>query len=432
MELESRTMSKVAWRLVPFLILCYFIAFLDRVNLSFAALTMNKDLGISATVYGQAAGIFFLSYFLFEVPSNLALERFGARKWIARIMLSWGIISGGMAFVTGETSFLVVRFLLGAAEAGFFPGIIFYMMLWFPSAYRARIAGLFMAAIPLSSVLGAPLSSYLLGFDGLWGLHGWQVMFVFEAAPAVLVAFFVLRFLTDRPSDAAWLSEEERSWLAGRLAQEERTRMASKHYSVAEAIMNPKVLALSLVYFGNVACLYGTSFFLPQIVKQFGLSNTDTLLVSAIPYIVGVGGSILWGMSSDRRNERKGHLLFALALAVLGTAGSTVMPSPMLKMVALSVAAFGIYGALPVFWTLPTAFLSGAAAAGGIAIINALGNVSGYVGPSIMGYLKDRTGGFEAGLVCLAALGAVAFVVVLALKHDSSLEQAPTAPSPAE
>jgi MFS family permease len=432
MDLETRTMRKVTWRLVPFLILCYFIAFLDRVNLSFAALTMNKDLGISATAYGQAAGIFFLSYFLFEVPSNLALAKFGARKWIARIMLSWGIISGMMAFVSGDLSFLVVRFLLGAAEAGFFPGIIFYMMLWFPSAYRARIAGLFMAAIPLSSVLGAPLSSYLLGFEGLWGLHGWQVMFVVEAVPAVLMSVFVLRFLTDRPAYAAWLTGEERAWLAERLVQEERQRVSAKHYSVVQALLNPKVLALSLVYFGNVACLYGTSFFLPQIVKQFGLSNTDTLLVSAIPYVVGVAGSILWGMSSDRSGERKGHLLFALALAVLGTAGSTLLPSPTLKMVALSVAAFGIYGALPVFWTLPTAFLSGAAAAGGIAVINALGNVSGYYGPGIMGFMKDRTGGFEAGLLCLAAAGAVAFVIVLALTHDASLERAPQSRQPAE
>ena len=432
MDVEATTMRKVAWRLIPFLILCYFVAFLDRVNLSFAALTMNKDLGISATVYGQAAGIFFLSYFLFEVPSNLALERFGARRWIARIMFSWGVISGGMAFVSGEWSFLVVRFLLGAAEAGFFPGIIFYMMLWFPSAYRARIAGLFMAAIPLSSVLGAPLSRYLLGFDGLWGMHGWQLMFVFEALPAVILAFFVLAFLTDRPSDATWLTTAERNWLSTRLQLEERQRVAARHFSVVQALTNPKVLALSFVYFGNVACLYGTSFFLPQIVKQFGMSDNDTLLISAIPYIVGVAGSVLWGMSSDRYNERKGHLLFALALATLGTAGSTLLPSPLMKMVALSIAAFGIYGALPVFWTLPTAFLSGAAAAGGIAIINSLGNLSGYYGPSIVGFLKDRTGGFEAGLLALAAAGAVAFVIVLVLTHDATLERAPNPRAPAE
>ena len=425
MDLETRTMSKVTWRLIPFLILCYFVAFLDRVNVGFAALTMNKDLGISSTVYGQAAGIFFLSYFLFEVPSNLALEKFGARKWIARIMLSWGVISGCMAFVSGETSFLVVRFLLGAAEAGFFPGIIFFLTLWFPSAYRGRIAGYFMAAIPLSSVLGAPLSSYLLGLEGVMGMHGWQWMFILEAVPAVILSVFVLAYLTDRPADATWLREDERAWLATRLLQEERTRVSAKHYSVVQALLNPKVLALSVVYFGNVACLYGTSFFLPQIVKQFGLTNIETGFVAAIPFVVGVCGSVFWGRSSDQRQERKGHLLIALALATLGTAGSTLLPVAWMKMAALSVAAFGIYGALPVFWTLPTAFLSGAAAAGGIAIINSLGNLSGYYGPSIVGYLKDKTGGFEAGLQALAAAGAVAFVIVLVLTHDTKLERAP-------
>ena len=425
MDLEARTMRRVTLRLVPFLILCYFVAFLDRVNLSFAALTMNKDVSITPTVFGQAAGIFFISYFIFEVPSNLALEKFGARKWIARIMLTWGIISGCMAFVSGDTSFLVIRFLLGAAEAGFFPGIIFFMTLWFPSAYRARIAGYFMAAIPLSSVLGAPFSSWLLGLEGVAGLHGWQWMFILEAAPAVILAGVVLYYLTDRPADAAWLPAEERQWLDQRLAAEQQQRVASQHFSVMQALTNPKVLALSLVYFGNVACLYGTSFFLPQIVKEFGLTNLQTGFVAAIPAVVGVIASVMWGRSSDRRQERKGHLLIALGLATLGTAAATIMPTPVLKMVALSVAAFGIYGALPVFWTLPTAFLSGAAAAGGIAIINALGNLSGYYGPAIVGYMKDQTGGFAAGLQALAAAGAIGFVIVLLLSHDSRLERAP-------
>ncbi len=427
MDLEVRTMRRVTARLVPFLILCYFVAFLDRVNLSFAALTMNKDLGISATVFGQAAGIFFLSYFIFEVPSNLALEKFGARKWIARIMVTWGLVSGSMAFVSGETSFLTVRFLLGAAEAGFFPGIIFYMMLWFPSAYRARIAGLFMAAIPLSGVLGAPLSNWLLGLDGALGLQGWKWMFILEAVPALILSAVVLKVLTDRPADAAWLPADERDWLIERLRQEERHRVATKHFSVWQALLNPKVLALSVVYFGNVACLYGTSFFLPQIVKAFGLDNSTSILVSAIPAMVGVAGSILWGRHSDHTGERKGHLLISLALASGGTAACAILPSPTLKMIALSVAAFGIYGALPVFWTLPTAFLSGAAAAGGIAIINSLGNLSGYYGPSIVGFLKDRTGGFEAGLLALAAAGAVSFLIVLTLNHDRALERAPEA-----
>ncbi len=424
MDLETRTIARVTMRLVPFLIVCYFVAYLDRVNVGFAALTMNKDLGISATAYGFGAGIFFLSYFIFEVPSNLFLERFGARKWIARIMLSWGVLSGATAFVTGETSFFVVRFLLGIAEAGFFPGIIFYLTLWFPAAYRARIIGYFMAAIPLSSVLGAPVSGYLLGFDGMMGLKGWQWLFIIEAVPAVLLAFVVYFYLTDRPSEARWLPDDQRNWLATRLDLEERQREAAKRYSIREALLNPKVLALSLVYFGAVACNYGIGFFMPQIVKAFGLSNLQTGFVTAIPYIVGVFAIIYWGRRSDRMKERKGHAAFALGLAAIGIAASTFLPDPTMKMIALSVAAFGVFGSLPVFWTLPTAFLSGAAAAGGIAIVNAIGNLSGFVGPYLVGYIKDQTGSFDGGLLCLAAFGFIAMLIVLVLSHDSALEQA--------
>ena len=425
MDLENRTIARVTTRLVPFLIVCYFVAYLDRVNVGFAALTMNKDLGISATAYGFGAGIFFLSYFIFEVPSNLFLESFGARKWIARIMLSWGLLSGATAFVTGETSFFVVRFLLGIAEAGFFPGIIFYLTLWFPAAYRARIIGYFMAAIPLSSVLGAPVSGYLLGFDGLMGLKGWQWLFIIEAAPAVLLAFVVFFYLTDRPSDARWLPADQRDWLTNRLNLEERQRQAVKHYSIKEALLNRKVLALSLVYFGVVACNYGIGFFMPQIVKGFGLSNLQTGFVTAIPYIVGVFAIIYWGRRSDRMRERKGHAAFALGVAAVGIAAAAFLSDPTMKMIALSVAAFGVFGSLPVFWTLPTAFLSGAAAAGGIAIINSIGNLSGFAGPYLMGYIKDRTGSFDGGLLCLAVFGFIAMVIVLVLNHDSALEQAP-------
>src|SRR3954463_164743 len=267
---EQRTMTKVSRRLIPFLILCYFVAYLDRTNVGFAALTMRQDLNISATAYGLGAGIFFLSYFVFEVPSNLALERFGARKWIARIMITWGILSGCMAFIGGEWSFYVVRLLLGAAEAGFFPGIIFYLTLWFPSVYRARIVGMFMAAIPGSTVFGAPLSSALLYLDGVAGLKGWQWMFILEAIPAIILALVVLKFLTDRPSEAHWLRPEEREWLSGRIEAEARQRVAARHFSVGQALTNGRVLALAFVYFGAVATNYGISFWLPQIVQDFG------------------------------------------------------------------------------------------------------------------------------------------------------------------
>ena len=425
MKLESRTISRVTMRLVPFLILCYFVAYLDRVNVGFAALTMSKDIGLSQTAFGFGAGIFFIAYFIFEVPSNLFLEKFGARKWIARIMLSWGILSGCMAFVTGEYSFYTVRVLLGFAEAGFFPGIIFYLCLWFPAAERARIIGLFMAAIPLSSVIGAPVSGMLLGLEGWMGLHGWQWLYILEAAPAVILSGVVYYYLTDKPADAMWLASDERSWLMNRLADERRVRESAREYSVMQALLNPRVLAVALVYFGGVACNYGLSFFLPTIVKGFGLSNTQTGFVTAIPYIVGTVGMVWWGRRSDARKERKAHAAIALFIAAAGIGISTMLPDPTLKMIALTIAGFGIFACLPVIWTLPTAYLSGAAAAGGIAAVNSIGNLSGFFGPYAMGYIKDATGSYNGGLWCLAAAGFIAMGIVLALRHDSNLEQAP-------
>lgn len=422
---EARTMRRVAWRLVPFLILCYFVAYLDRVNISFAKLTMDGDLGISEAVYGQAAGVFFLAYFLFEVPSNLALERFGASKWIARIMLTWGILSGAMAFVGGVKSLLAVRFLLGLAEAGFFPGIIFYLTLWFPAAYRGRVIGYFMVAIPMSSVIGSPISGYLLELSGVLGLRGWQWLFIFEAVPAVLLSAVVFFYLTDRPAHAAWLPPDERAWLANRLDLEQRQREAAAHYTVTQALLNPRVLALAYVYFGGVACNYGVSFFIPQVFKNFGLSNVQTGWLTAVPFAVGAVTMVLWGINSDRTGERKGHTAVALAVAAIGIGASTFFADPTVKVLLLSLGAMGVFGYLPVFWALPTAFLSGPAAAGGIAIINAIGNLSGYFGPSATGYLKDATGSYAAGFLLMAGLALIAMVVVLALPHDQRLERAP-------
>jgi MFS transporter, ACS family, tartrate transporter len=416
--LEQRTIAKVSARLVPFLIVCYFVAYLDRVNVSFAALTMNKDLGLSASAFGFGAGIFFLAYFLFEVPSNLFLERVGARKWIARIMFTWGVLSGGMAFIGGEAGFYVVRVLLGIAEAGFFPGIIFYLTLWFPAVYRARIVGYFMAAIPLSTVIGAPVSGLLLALDGFLGLKGWQWLFVLEAAPALILSVVVFFYLTDRPADATWLAPDERAWLVARLEDERLQRETVRRYSVREALLNPKVLALSLVYFGAVATNYGLSFFLPQIVKAFGISNLQAGLVAALPYVVGLVSIVFWGRRSDRKLERRFHLAFPLFVASAGIAISTALDDPTMKMAALSVAGFGIFGCLPVFWTFPAAFLSGAAAAGGIALINSIGNLAGFAGPYAMGSIKDMTGSYTGGLLSLSAVGLIAMAIVLALRTD--------------
>jgi MFS transporter, ACS family, tartrate transporter len=422
---EKRTIAKVSLRLVPFLMLCYFVAYLDRVNVGFAALTMNKDLGLSSTVFGFGAGIFFFSYFIFEVPSNLALERFGARKWIARIMVSWGILSGAMALVQGEYSFYLVRVLLGVAEAGFFPGIIFYLTLWFPAVYRARIIGWFMAAIPLSTVIGAPVSGMILGLHGVGGLVGWQWLFILEAAPALILGVVVWFYLTDRPADATWLAPDERAWLQTRLSAEVRQKEELHGMSIIQALLNPRVLALSLVYFGAVATNYGTAFWLPQIIKGFGLSNAGVGFVTAIPYLIGAIAMVLWSRSSDARMERKWHTIVAFLLAAIGIAGSTLVDDPVMKMIALSVGAVGVFAVLPVFWTLPTAFLSGASAAAGIAAINSIGNLAGFFGPFAMGALKDMTGSFSAGLLAIAACAVMGLVVVLVLGHDTSLEKVP-------
>lgn len=433
-DLEQRTMSRIAWRLIPFLIVCYFVAYLDRVNVGFAKLTMDADIGVSDTMFGFGAGIFFIGYFLFEVPSNLALDRFGARRWITRIMLSWGLISGAMAFIpdiakatglSGEHTFYALRVLLGLAEAGFFPGIIFYLTLWFPSSYRGRMIGYFMAAIPLSSALGSPVSAALLGLDGALGFKGWQWLFIAEAAPSLILGVATYFYLTDRPANARWLDDEARNWLTTRLSAEEKVRAKVSPASVLQSLYDRRVLAASLIYFGVVACLYGVGFWLPTIVKGFGVSIALTGWITAIPYAVGFVGSIWWGMRSDQRRERLRHLSIALALAAIGVGASALLSDPLLKMTALTLGALGVFSALPIFWTLPTAILSGATAASGIAVINSIGNLSGYFGPFAVGWIKDATGSFAWGLAAIAACAAVALIIALVLGHDHALEKAP-------
>jgi ACS family tartrate transporter-like MFS transporter len=421
--MEARVIRKVSWRIVPFVALCYFVCYLDRVNVGFAALTMNKDLGFSATVFGWGAGIFFFGYFLFEVPSNLALERFGARLWIARIMLTWGVLSAGMSLVWNEWSFLLVRFLLGVAEAGFFPGIILFLTYWFPAAYRARMVGRFMAAIPISTIIGAPLSGLILGLDGVWGLRGWQWLFICEGAPTVLLGLVVMFYLTDGPARADWLDDDERSWLSDRLRRERMVREAHAKHTLWQALKHPRVLVLSLVYFGNAAASYGLGFWLPTIVKGFGVTNLQTGFITAIPYVVGAVSMVLWPLLSDRMHERKWNTALAYLVTAGGLALSTWFPDPVQKMAVLCACAVGLFATAPLFWTLPTAFLSGTAAAGGIALINSLGNLAGFAAPYIMGYLKDATGGFGAGLLAVAAMPFLSFVLVLALGHNPALER---------
>ncbi len=433
-DIEQRTTTQIAWRFIPFLIICYFVAYLDRVNVGFAKLTMDADIKLSDTMFGFGAGVFFLAYFLFEVPSNLLLDKLGARVWIARIMFTWGLVSGAMAFIpdiakatgiSGEYTFYALRILLGFAEAGFLPGIIFFLTLWFPATYRARIVGYFMSAVPLSSALGSPVSASLLGLDGVAGFKGWQWLFIAEAAPSLILAVATYFYLTDRPAEATWLDAEQRSWLSERLASEDKAREHVSPAGALASLYDLRVLALSLVYFGVVACLYGVGFWLPTIVKSFGVSIAMTGWINAVPYLAGFFGMIWWGMRSDARMERTRHLAIALALAAIGVGASAFIADPLLKMVALTVGAFGIFAALPIFWTLPTAILSGASAAAGIAAINSLGNLSGYFGPFAIGWIKDATGSFAWGLAAVAACAALALVIAVALGHDASLERTP-------
>ncbi len=424
---EARVTRAVFRRLVPFLMLCYFIAYVDRVNVGFAALTMNRDLGFSPTVFGTGAGIFFLGYFLFEVPSNLAVAHFGAARWIMRIMLSWGVVAAAMALVSGISSFYILRFALGAAEAGFFPGIIFYLTLWFPRAYRGRIIGWFMAAIPISTIIGAPVSGLILGMDGLLGLHGWQWLYIIEGVPAVILAFLVTRVLTDTPARSTWLDDHDRSWLIDRLAAERRQREAVEHFSVARALTDLRVWALCLVYFGAIACTFGLGFWLPQIIKGMGLSNTQTGFVTALPYIVGMAGMLLLGRRSDRVGERRWHCAFGLVLGAAGLIASTLVGDPVMRMVAFSVAAFGFLGSQPVFWAIPSSLLTGAAAAGGLALINAVGGLAGFFGPFVVGAIKDATGSYDWGMIAIAGCALVAAVIVVALGEQRAAVAQPMA-----
>jgi MFS transporter, ACS family, tartrate transporter len=429
-NVEKRVIGKVMRRLIPFLILCYFVAYLDRVNVSFAKLHMNQALGFSEAAFGLGSGLFFIGYFLFEVPSNIFLERVGARVWVARIMISWGIVSAAFAFIpsitgaTGianDTVFYTLRLLLGACEAGFFPGIIFYLTLWFPALYRARVISFFMLAIPISSIIGAPISGLLLNVTGL-GLEGWQWLFIFEALPSVLVGLCVLFYLTDFPRHARWLQKDEIAWLEGVQAAEKRNKEKVEHLSLFKAITDIRILLCALVYFCVNAASYGVAFFLPTIIKGFGVSDTQTGLLAALPFVFGGVSMVLFGRHSDKTMERKGHVAVALLISAIGIGSSGLVSNPVIIMALLCFAQIGLSSVAPMFWPLPASFLTGASAAAGIAAINSLGNLSGFAGPSAMGYLKDLTGDFTVGLLLLAGCAVVGAAVVVSLRIDASRE----------
>ena len=430
-DIERRVIRKVMRRLIPFLILCYFVAYLDRVNVSFAKLHMDQALGFSEAAFGLGAGLFFVAYFLFEVPSNLFLERVGARLWIARIMISWGIVSAAFAFIpsiasatgiSNEGIFYTLRLLLGACEAGFFPGIIFYLTLWFPAVYRARVVSFFMLAIPISSIVGSPISGMLLNLTG-WGLDGWQWLFIIEALPSILVGLGVALYLTDFPREAHWLQKDEIAWLEDVQATEKQNKEKIEHLSLLQALTDVRILLCALVYFCLNAASYGVAFFLPTIIKGFGVSDTQTGMLSALPFVFGAIGMVLLGRHSDRTMERKGHVAVALSMAAIGIGLSGIVSSPIIIMTLLCFAQIGVSSVPPMFWPLPASFLTGASAAAGIAAINSLGNLSGFAGPYAMGYLKDLTGNFTAGLLMLAGCALLGAIVAVSLRIDVKREQ---------
>jgi D-galactonate transporter len=412
---EDATYLKVTWRLIPFLLVCYIIAYLDRVNVGFAKLQMQNALGFSDVVYGLGAGMFFIGYFIFEVPSNIVLHRVGARRWIARIMVTWGLISGSMMFVQTETQFYVMRFLLGVAEAGFFPGIILYLTYWYPAQRRGRIISLFMTGIPLAGVIGGPLSGWIMkSWDQVGGYQGWQWMFLLEALPAVFVGFMVYWYLDDRITDAKWLSESERQMLAQRIDEEDQSK---EHMPVSAVFKNKRVWVMSAIYFSLAMSLYGVSFWLPTIINGMGVKDNFSIgLLSAVPWLAGVFSMLWFGRSADKHKERRWHVVIPMLMAATGLVLSVLLASNVyLSFAALILACMGIVSGIPLFWSLPTSFLAGAGAAAGIAAINSIANLAGFVAPYVVGWLKQITQSTDSGMYLLAVVLLIGAAITLTI-----------------
>ena len=430
-ELGDRTISKVKRRVLPLIVFLYFIAFLDRNNVGFAKLTMSEDLGLSATAFGFGAGMFFIGYAIFEIPSNAGMLKFGARKWIARILLTWGFFATAMAAVNNEMTFYIIRFLLGAAEAGFFPAIILYLTLWFPARQRVAVLGVFILAQPIANAIGAPISGLLLKMDGILGLAGWQWMYIIEGLPAMLMAFVALKAMTDYPRDAMWLTLEERTWLQDKMDSEDAAKGTGHKHSFMAGLKDPRALIFAALYFGLVMGIYGLSLWLPSIVKAMGdLSNLQVGFIVPIPYVCAAVFVYYWSRHSDRTGERVGHTSGAMLLAAIGLVGSgfLIQTSPVLALAAICVAAMGIFGAISPFWELPSAALAGAAAASGIALINSLGNLGGFASPYAVGVLVDMTGDSKYGLLMLAAVLLITAVATFLYGRKIDGGQVPTAP----
>ena len=423
MTVEDRAIRRVRRRLIPFLALLYFTAYLDRVNVGFAALQMNAAIGLSSLEYGRGAGIFFLGYFLFEVPSNLAMARVGARFWIARIAIVWGLVSMAMVFAVGPSSFNLLRFLLGAAEAGFYPGIVLYFTYWFPARERARALAQFTLASMAAGIVGGPLSGALLSLRGAGGLDGWQWLFIVEGLPAVMLGIAAFMYLNDGPERAAWLPDDEKAWLVDTLRREREQTSHAPATSWRAGLLNPAVWHFALVMFLIVTSSYGFGFFLPQLVKRLsGGSDLAVGMWSAIPFLVAGIGLILIATHSDRTGERRLHVAACTAVAASGLLIAALTDAPIVSFTGLVLTAIGVYGFTPPFWSLPTAFLRGDGAAAGIGLINSIGNLGGFVGPYLMGWLQRGPGNFRSGLLVLAASAFCSGLLVLTVRPQRTLE----------
>ncbi len=412
---DNRVFDKCAWRLIPFIFLLYLINFVDRVNVGFAALTMNKDLGFTAAIYGFGGGVFFLGYSLFQIPANLILERIGARRWIFIILLVWGAVSACNALVTTPQQFYLVRILLGVAEAGFFPGMVLYLTYWFPKAYRARLVANFMLAIPFANMVGGPISGLILGMEGIGGLHGWQWLFLIEGLPASIIAFAVLTRLPSGPQEATWLSADEKAAITARLAADN----SSRHQKFLPALLDLKVWAFGFIYLGYSISYYGVQLWLPQIVQAMGFSNLATSFLVALPFAATMAAMFFWGRSSDASGERIWHVAIPALIAMTSLLVSAATGSNLVVFLALSFAVMSLMSLQGPFWSLPQSYLSGAAAAGGIALINTIGTgAGGFIGPYLVGVLKDSSGGYALPMAVLAAAPVMTAVVVLSLKKS--------------
>jgi MFS transporter, ACS family, tartrate transporter len=430
--IEQQTMKKIYLRLLPFCFVLFFICYLDRVNIGFAALTMNKDLGLSSYVFGLGAGAFFWGYCILEVPSNLILEKVGARRWIGRIMISWGLVSGAFVFTRGPISFFLLRFALGLAEAGFVPGIIFYFTYWFPPMHRARIVAGFLAAVPVSIGLGAPVSIAFLELDGVLGLAGWRWMFLGEAAPAVIFGVICFFYLTDRPADAKWLTAEEKAWLDAEMQKEKKTVAQHRTFSVLQTLINWRILALAAIHFGQAAVSVGLAVFVAQIIKGLGLTNMQTGFATVIPYAAGTIGMVLWAHYSDKKNERRWNLTASCTVMGLGCITAALLTGSYWSLAGLSLITIGLYASNAHLFPLPAVFLTGPALASGIAWVNSLGVLGGSVSPPVMGYLRDRTGNFADGLYALAGFAALAAILAAVSVRETPAQARVAEPLPAE